>query len=148
MADLRILYTENMVGANHPTLDDTLNRLTLVEHNVDGTHQIKDSTWADNDPELTANSDEKIATQQAVKGYAAPINSPTFTGTPQAPTPPSSDDSPKIATTAYVKQVAMNAAVPVTSPEDIGRVLIVNQAGDAVWGSNINIPLYQSQGGI
>lgn len=40
MADQRIQYTEQMVGANHPTLQDTLNRLTLVEHNNDGTHKL------------------------------------------------------------------------------------------------------------
>ncbi len=33
----------------------------------------------------------------------APINSPTFTGVPQAPTPSINDDSAKIATTAYVQ---------------------------------------------
>jgi len=38
MADLRIQYTEEMVGAQHPTKADTLNRLTLIEHNSDGTH--------------------------------------------------------------------------------------------------------------
>jgi microcystin-dependent protein len=32
----------------------------------------------------------------------APLNSPTFTGTPQAPTPPAGDISTKIATTAFV----------------------------------------------
>lgn len=40
MADQRILYTERMVGAGHPTLADTLNRLSLVEHNTDGTHKM------------------------------------------------------------------------------------------------------------
>ena len=38
MADQRIQATENMIGANHPTLTDTLNRLALVQHNTDGTH--------------------------------------------------------------------------------------------------------------
>lgn len=46
MTDLTIQHTERMVGANHPTLADTLNRLALVEHNNDGTHnkltQVKD----------------------------------------------------------------------------------------------------------
>jgi microcystin-dependent protein len=32
----------------------------------------------------------------------APINSPTFTGSPQAPTPPAGDSSTRIATTAFV----------------------------------------------
>lgn len=36
--DLRIEYTEKMVGAGHPTLPDTLNRLTLGHHNTDGSH--------------------------------------------------------------------------------------------------------------
>lgn len=39
MADLRIAYSELMVGANHPTKADTLNRLPLAEHNNDGTHK-------------------------------------------------------------------------------------------------------------
>lgn len=37
--DQRIQYTEQMVGASHPTKSDTLNRLTLIEHNTDGTHK-------------------------------------------------------------------------------------------------------------
>lgn len=48
MADQRILYTEKMVGANPPGgsgLSDTLNRLTLIEHNTDGSHM----SWADVD---------------------------------------------------------------------------------------------------
>lgn len=39
MADQRIQYTEQMVGAGHPSLSDTLNRLALVEHDTDGTHK-------------------------------------------------------------------------------------------------------------
>lgn len=38
-ADQTIQYNEKMVGANHPTLSDTLNRLTLIKHNTDGTHK-------------------------------------------------------------------------------------------------------------
>lgn len=39
----------------------------------------------------------------------APVASPTFTGTPQAPTPTSGDNSTKIATTAFVKTAVDNA---------------------------------------
>ena len=39
MSDQRIQSTERMVGANHPTLSDTLNRLALVGHNLDGSHK-------------------------------------------------------------------------------------------------------------
>uniref|UniRef100_A0A6H1ZV74 Uncharacterized protein n=1 Tax=viral metagenome TaxID=1070528 RepID=A0A6H1ZV74_9ZZZZ len=38
MADQRIQYTEEMVGAGHPTKSDTLNRIMIVEHGNDGTH--------------------------------------------------------------------------------------------------------------
>ena len=40
MTDQRIQYNEEMVGAGHPTKADTLNRLVLVEHNTDGTHNF------------------------------------------------------------------------------------------------------------
>src|SRR5262245_19808469 len=39
---------------------------------------------------------------QAAGSYA-PINSPTFTGDPKAPTPATADNDTSIATTAYVK---------------------------------------------
>jgi len=39
MSDKTINYTEEMVGSGHPTKTDTLNRLALVEHNTDGTHE-------------------------------------------------------------------------------------------------------------
>ncbi|MFQ5442702.1 MAG: glycosyl hydrolase family 28-related protein [Thermodesulfobacteriota bacterium] len=45
MADMSIQYTEEMVGAGHPSKADTLNRLALVEHNSDGTHKYEH--WAD-----------------------------------------------------------------------------------------------------
>ena len=37
--DQTIKATEEMVGSGHATKSDTLNRLTLVEHNTDGTHK-------------------------------------------------------------------------------------------------------------
>jgi phage-related tail fiber protein len=37
--DQRIQYTEELVGANHPTKTDTINRLSQIEHNTDGTHK-------------------------------------------------------------------------------------------------------------
>ena len=39
MADQRILYSEEMVGANHATKADTLNRLTVVDHEQNGGHK-------------------------------------------------------------------------------------------------------------
>jgi len=40
MADQRVQFGEKVRGANAPAgLEDTINRLTLVEHNSDGTHK-------------------------------------------------------------------------------------------------------------
>ncbi len=49
----------------------------------------------------------------------APINSPTFTGTPNAPTPAVDDDSTRVATTAYVQDV-MDEFAPINSPNFTG----------------------------
>lgn len=38
MADLRPQYTDEAVGANHPTKTDVINRAYNVEHDEDGTH--------------------------------------------------------------------------------------------------------------
>lgn len=46
MADQRIQHTEEMVGAGHATKSDTLNRLALVEHNNDGTHNSQQAARA------------------------------------------------------------------------------------------------------
>lgn len=48
------------------------------------------------------NSWIELGTVIDLSGYA-PLASPTFTGTPTAPTPAADDDSTKIATTAYVQ---------------------------------------------
>jgi len=39
MADQTLKATEEIVGSGHATKSDTANRLTLVEHDTDGTHQ-------------------------------------------------------------------------------------------------------------
>jgi len=49
----------------------------------------------------------------------APINSPTFTGTPSAPTPTINDNTTKLATTAYVQNNLANYA-PIYSPSLTG----------------------------
>lgn len=40
MADQRVQAYEKHVGANHPDMSDTLNRLALIEHENDGTHKV------------------------------------------------------------------------------------------------------------
>lgn len=41
MSDMRIQYQEEMVGAGHPTKPDTLNRLALVETDLDGHGRLR-----------------------------------------------------------------------------------------------------------
>lgn len=54
---------------------------------------------------------------------AAPLASPTFTGTPKAPSPATSDDSTRIATTAYVRDVIPTIKVNnATQADKIGSV--------------------------
>ena len=50
MSDLRIQYDEEMVGAGHPTKEDTLNRLLLAEHDSAGLHQRATLLLAEEDP--------------------------------------------------------------------------------------------------
>jgi len=51
MPDLRIQYDEEMVGAGHPTKEDTLNRLMLAEHDSAGLHQRATLVAQENDPD-------------------------------------------------------------------------------------------------
>ncbi len=64
---------------------------------------------------------------------AAPLASPTFTGTPAAPTPASSDNSTKIATTAYVQ--AQTCPIWFTTPNAASTVSFTTTANKAaLWG--------------
>lgn len=58
----------------------------------------------------------------------APTNSPTFTGTPVAPTAASSDNSTQIATTAFVKSVPLNSFALPTGSVSLNSQLITNLA--------------------
>ena len=55
-----------------------------------------------------------VAPPSSASGFA-PINNPTFTGNPQAPTPASNNNSASIATTAFVNAILTSYA-PLASP--------------------------------
>lgn len=42
MADQTAKYNEEAVGSGHPTKADVINRLVLINHNIDGTHEKLD----------------------------------------------------------------------------------------------------------
>lgn len=72
-------------------------------------------TWA---PSANAIRDviETLATTASLSAYA-PINAPTFTGAPSSPTPPSDDNSTRIATTAWTRSYA----APIDNPTFTGN---------------------------
>jgi hypothetical protein len=59
MADLRALYTEEAVGAGHPTKTDVVNRLTLAYHNTDGSHKADNYVALDTTPQLSGDLDKQ-----------------------------------------------------------------------------------------
>ena len=83
-----------------------------------------------------------IANQLALK---APIDSPIFTGTPKAPTPPQFDTSTKQATTAFVQRAlgnfqataSVSSAVTLTAA-DVGKAFTLNT------GASITLPLFST----
>jgi len=67
-----------------------------------------------------------VAPPASASGYA-PINSPTFTGNPQAPTPAANNNSASIATTAFVA-TALSAYAPLVSPDFSGTPTVPTAA--------------------
>lgn len=58
----------------------------------------------------------------------APIASPTFTGSPKAPTPATGDSSTQLATTAFVQQSVGAVAVPNATTTVAGKVMLATVA--------------------
>ena len=77
------------------------------------------------------------ATTYWVNSYFAPISSPSFTGTPLAPTPTTGDNSTAIATTAFVNSsITATGFAPINSPSFTGVPLaptpILSDNGTAI----------------
>lgn len=65
MADLRPQYSEEAIGANHPTKADIINRAYNVEHEEDGTHEL----IGNNALEFTTNGIIHMAKQSGFSAY-------------------------------------------------------------------------------
>jgi len=66
---------------------------------------------------------------------AAPVASPTFTGTPAAPTPSTSDNSTKVATTAWVKSQGYGTGSAISGSSSLGGSVV--QTGSGAFGVSI-----------
>lgn len=84
-------------------------------------------------------SDELTLAQSQITGLTAalaalaPLASPTFTGTPAAPTASSGTDTTQIATTAFVHDVADLVLPSYSVPADARKVLAISDSGVVVW---------------
>jgi hypothetical protein len=99
-------------------------------------------------PGLISANTANISTNTANILLRAPIASPTFTGTPSAPTPATSDNSTQLATTAYVKASITAANAGISS---IGNISATSNAkGATISGTTelILTPADASNGGI
>lgn len=64
-------------------------------------------------------------------------------GLQTVPTPPSNDNSDRIATTAFVTQAAFSAALP-SQPGGSAQYSLVSQNGSVFWGGVSDFPLFMS----
>lgn len=97
----------SLAGAfNFKGIVATLADLEAIENPMNGdVYQVTNPGTGKTNAEYVydaTNSWIELGTVIDLSGYA-PLASPTFTGTPTAPTPAADDDSTKIATTAYVQ---------------------------------------------
>lgn len=119
-------YTPSQVGADPSgtaaTLVGALTPTSIGAANAAHTHSESDVT--------------NLSSDLAAK---APINSPTLTGTPASTTPATSDNTTRIATTAFVKAQGYVTSIPVSSvagrtgaitltSSDVGLSLVENVA--------------------
>ena len=73
-----------------------------------------------------------------IKQIFAPLNSPEFTGTPHAPTPASSDNTTRIATTAFVAD-ALESIDALPSQTGQSGKFLTTDGTDASWGT-VTVP--------
>ena len=81
-------------------------------------------------------ADTKILTEKAVKtllDLKAPLASPTFTGTPKAPTAAAGTNTTQIATTAFVKTAIDNAASGTAKCQTFNNTALTPSNGKCTW---------------
>ena len=79
-ADQTIASTEEMVGSGHATKTDTLNRLTLVEHETTGAHKAVITGLSVTAGKTITATQNTTLDEAVAMSSKAPIASPVFTG--------------------------------------------------------------------
>jgi len=92
---------------------------TITKATYDADLGSIDGDLAGADARLDAIEAEQV-TQNNNIALKAPTNSPTFTGDPKAPTPPTADNDTRVATTAFVK-TNLASYVPLADPAFTGN---------------------------
>lgn len=80
MADQRFQATENVIGANHPTLNDTINRLALISHENDGTHKVAMSVYGGTTLTLPTSTDTLVGRATTDTLTNKTLTNPTING--------------------------------------------------------------------
>ena len=111
--------------------------------NASLTAEVARATTAENDLQININANTaSITANIADIALRATIASPSFTGTPTAPTPAAGDNSTQIATTAFVTTLTA-AATPDASAIQKGKLQL---AGDL--GGTADAPIVNTVGGV
>ncbi|HYD87105.1 MAG TPA: DUF2793 domain-containing protein [Vitreimonas sp.] len=138
VGDIALCHVDGSAAGDHATVGANWN---IIQTNIDGAvvgpasatdghiaqfdgatgKLLKGGLQLDSDTTLAANSNERVASQAAVKAYVdgglagkAPLASPALTGTPTAPTPAPGTNTTQLANTAFVTAAidALIAAAP------------------------------------
>ena len=113
-----------------------------------GRGQVAGSPAAPAFRSLVASDIPNIAESQVINlvtdlGLKAPLASPTFTGTPAAPTPSTSDNSTKLATTAFVQAVVASGGGMAAS----GTMVVGFEINTGTVGTNVGPMLIAPRSG-
>ena len=111
-----------------------------------GTHDMTGAVLNVADQAVGDNS-SKAANTKYVDSNFAKVNSPNFTGVPTAPTAAPGTNTTQLATTAFVVQMAFQAALP-AQPGGSATYVLTSTSGVAAWGSGFPDYLIMAQGVI
>lgn len=111
-----------------------------------GTHDMTGAVLNVADQVVGDNS-SKAANTKYVDSNFAKVNSPNFTGVPTAPTAAPGTNTTQLATTAFVVQMAFQAALP-AQPGGSATYVLTSTGGVAAWGSGLPDYLIMAQGVI